>query len=289
MTENKDCKIIQDLLPNYIEKLTNEDTNKYIEEHINNCNDCNRILENMKKDFKINNTKVDKREVKYIKKYSNKLNLLKIIILIFLIIFVVIVVRKMLIFSDLKNKAQEYTSSTNYHMTGYSYMQDETVKTELFVLDNRRKVIITKMLGNEKNIVTMFTNGSNTNVYVEYGNKKFAKVNQSIGIASSINNAFYTDNIWQLLLYSIPASIKNKNISNDEYYYIANYNNPHVESNDGIYVNKQTGLIYKAISSTETMSSGDIHTMPTKEYIYEFNVVEENDFIEPNIDEYEIK
>ena len=37
MNENKDCKIVQDLLPNYIEKLTNEETNKYIEEHLNEC------------------------------------------------------------------------------------------------------------------------------------------------------------------------------------------------------------------------------------------------------------
>ena len=32
MRENKECKIVQDLLPNYIEKLTNEETNQFIEE-----------------------------------------------------------------------------------------------------------------------------------------------------------------------------------------------------------------------------------------------------------------
>ena len=31
MKENKECKIVQDLLPNYIEKLTNEETNKFID------------------------------------------------------------------------------------------------------------------------------------------------------------------------------------------------------------------------------------------------------------------
>ena len=34
--ENK-CKIVTDLLPNYIENLTSEDTNKFIEEHLNSC------------------------------------------------------------------------------------------------------------------------------------------------------------------------------------------------------------------------------------------------------------
>lgn len=31
MKEKKDCKIVQDLLPNYIENLTNEETNKFID------------------------------------------------------------------------------------------------------------------------------------------------------------------------------------------------------------------------------------------------------------------
>ena len=34
MKEINECKIVQDLLPNYIENLTNEETNKYIEEHL---------------------------------------------------------------------------------------------------------------------------------------------------------------------------------------------------------------------------------------------------------------
>ena len=34
MKEKKDCKIVQDLLPNYIEKLTNEETNNFIEEPV---------------------------------------------------------------------------------------------------------------------------------------------------------------------------------------------------------------------------------------------------------------
>ena len=31
MKDMKNCKIVQDLLPNYIEKLTNDETNKFVE------------------------------------------------------------------------------------------------------------------------------------------------------------------------------------------------------------------------------------------------------------------
>ena len=57
MKEKRDCKIVQDLLPNYIENLTNEETNRFIEEHLKECPECQKVLENMKKELKdsINN------------------------------------------------------------------------------------------------------------------------------------------------------------------------------------------------------------------------------------------
>ena len=60
MNEKRNCKIIQDLLPNYIEKLTNNDTNQFIEEHLNECDVCREIYNNMKKDVDIN---TNKREI----------------------------------------------------------------------------------------------------------------------------------------------------------------------------------------------------------------------------------
>ena len=48
--ENKEnCKIVKDLLPSYIDGLTSEETQKYIETHLEECNECKEILENMKK------------------------------------------------------------------------------------------------------------------------------------------------------------------------------------------------------------------------------------------------
>ena len=47
----KECKLVQDLLPNYIEKLTSEESNKIIEEHLKECPECRKILENMQNDI----------------------------------------------------------------------------------------------------------------------------------------------------------------------------------------------------------------------------------------------
>ena len=38
MKEKRNCKIVQDLLPNYIENLTNQETNSFIEEHLKDSN-----------------------------------------------------------------------------------------------------------------------------------------------------------------------------------------------------------------------------------------------------------
>ena len=80
MGNKKDCRIVQDLLPNYIEGLTNGETNQYIEEHLKECEECKQVLENMKKDYNLTDTKREKREVNFLKKYRNKMKILKIIL-----------------------------------------------------------------------------------------------------------------------------------------------------------------------------------------------------------------
>ena len=59
MNGKKDCVIVQDLLPNYIENLTNEETNKYIEEHLKGCTECKTVFENMKKKVDLTDEKKD--------------------------------------------------------------------------------------------------------------------------------------------------------------------------------------------------------------------------------------
>lgn len=68
------------------EKLTNEETNLFIKEHIKECSECQKVLENMQKELNVDSSKRDKREVKYIKKYSTKLRILELTIIFILLI-----------------------------------------------------------------------------------------------------------------------------------------------------------------------------------------------------------
>lgn len=64
--DKQDCKIVQDLLPNYIENLTYDETNEYIRNHIAKCPKCAKVLNNMDAEIEIEPLNQDK-EIKYLK------------------------------------------------------------------------------------------------------------------------------------------------------------------------------------------------------------------------------
>lgn len=289
MDKKKECKIVQDLLPNYIDKLTNEETNTFIEEHLKECDNCNKILADMQKNIELDTSKNNKKEVKYMKKYKTRMFVLKSIILLIVLIFVVIIGRKVIIISDLQSKANEYVNSKNYHRIIYTYDKDETAKLEVFVLGDKKRVIRTMMIGNEKNVTEMFFDGTKTNIYIEKGDKKIAQLNQELIIAESLYNALYTENLAYTVFASIPATVNNKEFNGEECYYITNFNSLYNESKDGIYIDKETGLVLRSVTRTETMTDGDKFILPTIDYVYEFNTVTEEDFIEPDISKYDVQ
>ena len=51
---DKNCSLIKDLMPLYIEGLTSTDTNEYIKKHLNECSECNSFFEDIKLDTDIN-------------------------------------------------------------------------------------------------------------------------------------------------------------------------------------------------------------------------------------------
>ncbi|MCR5835566.1 MAG: DUF4825 domain-containing protein [Lachnospiraceae bacterium] len=73
------CLIIRELFPSYIEGLTSEETNGYIEEHVEECNDCKKVLESMKEPMENGNGSVcrdneEKKEIDFLKKTRSRYN-----------------------------------------------------------------------------------------------------------------------------------------------------------------------------------------------------------------------
>lgn len=129
----KDCKIVQDLLPSYIEKLTSKDTNEYVEGHLKTCEDCTKVCNDMKADLKANVTS-PKAEIDYMKKVRKKMKIaekLLYIVLLLFIIFVLVFWRE--IFSFIC-----YTDICNRYLK-YQAIVLETKKYSVYTRDNQRR------------------------------------------------------------------------------------------------------------------------------------------------------
>lgn len=289
MKEKKDCRIVQDLLPNYIEKLTKEETNCYVEEHLKGCKECKTILKNMQNDVGLDTQKREKREVKYIKKYSNKMRALKIIILLIIILFVLATGRKIFIISKLSNNAENSIASTNYHRMIYSYDMGIYTKSEIFSLEDKKKIIITQVTDEGRTTRTTFAKKiSNnkegideylTNTYIDNEKGETSQLNQTVQISVDPQNVLYTENWWQLLMYAIPATVTTTTFNGEECYYISNFQSSYSFA-EGMYVDKETGLPISTVAYEYKNSDGTRGRYPSAEYIYDFNTVTEADVTE---------
>lgn len=304
MKESKECKIIQDLLPNYIEKLTNKETNSYIEEHLEICVNCKNMYEKMKNEIQLENKKtgkkLDKREVNFFKRYKNKLRVLRIIILIIILAFAISAVRKMYIVGDLYNKAEQIVKNTNYHREITSMSKGNFTKTEIWATENKIKMILKKfendkieireIYGTKKGRMENSTFDSYiANEYTTINGEKTAKLNKEIQIGVEPQTPFYVENKFQLFLYAILSSVKSTTFYGKECYYITNYKEPFSINEAGMYLDKETGLsISYAGYETEFTDSG-LGRIPAAEYKYEFNTVTEDNFVEPDLSEYKVE
>lgn len=272
MSEKKDCKIVQDLLPNYIEELTNEETNKYIENHLNECSECKVILENMQKELKSKVQNVDKREVNYIKKFRNKMKFLKLILLTIVLIYVIIIGRRAIIMRDLVKKAKEYETKTNYYCKICKYEMNSIQITECrrlgkdFLMDtlyrkDKKDINITDYEKNNEGICLVEVDGQKRLI-----SRKPTCIQPHIYVAA--------DNFWINLLEALSTRIESTKCNGKECYIIIK---------DGFedYVDKETGIVMRVTGGSVTNDKGIRDTIV--EYDYKFDVVEESDIVKPDI------
>lgn len=280
------CKIIKDLFPSYIDGLTNEDTNKYIEEHIKECEKCKEELGSMKKELELETTPQNGKEVKYIKKFSNKMKILKIILLIILLIFVFKVGRNMIIIGSLNNKISNYTVSTNYYVKLYHYSGENWFIEEWYKKDE--KYAIKVRIFNENATVVSGTmedyyNGQTVNSYNETS-KKVAFLNKSDDVVPpTIPNKIKIYNSFYHIFISAISSITSEECNGKDCYQIVGLNRAIY------YIDKETGLVVRSIGEITVGNDKGEQVDRVTDFRYEFDVVTDDDFIEPDISEYEIK
>lgn len=264
MKEKRECKIIQDLLPNYIEDLTNEETNHFIEEHLKECDECQKMLENMKRDLKVNSTIGDAREVKYIKKYNSKLKLLRNVLVLIIIITFIVVGRKICILTSLSNKAEAIKDRQNYHEKLESYNDGKMNILEFYYKDG--KSITTISIYSEGSDVikrTIYKSEEETIDLIDNGQTKIMKNNEDIIIEAM---SFTPNSLLENLFIAITTSIDKVNLNGQKCYIIR-------ENNTEKFIDANTGLTVKMIDNQNNR---------TVDYKYEFGSVKDKDVTRPD-------
>ena len=67
------CNVVRDLLPNYSENLTSEETNGEIQKHLEECEECTELLKNIE-EGRGENIHENKRDVRLFKKLKKRIN-----------------------------------------------------------------------------------------------------------------------------------------------------------------------------------------------------------------------
>lgn len=278
--KEKECKLVQDLLPNYIEKLTSEESNRIIETHLKECPECKRILENMQYDIGLKPKEQCQKETKYMKKYRNKLKILKFLGLILLIIvlaFVINTTRKYIILNDLYNKSQTINIETkdNYHAILTASRQNSVYYIEQYRKENKAIQYENSYIkdGNKIKISNKTHYNSNT--------ENFSLISDGIN-KEKVKRAENIQNLeWQDLselkinsLYSaIYSKVKKINYEKKDCYLIQDFCQE-------IVVEANTGNIIRMVSSLPEEQT------TTFEYFREFDTVQDSDIIRPETTDY---
>ncbi len=192
-----ECKIVQDLLPTYIEKLTSPETNEFIEQHLKECKECQNTLEVMKKGTEIKELKA-KEQINYLKKYKRKMLLSKIIIGIVIIsicIFLGIKIYQWQFLSQIFDHNINYEIGNNYKLIERNGSDGAT-----------KEVVCKENIGYAKLVDgTIIWEDNNHKFFILSNDKKYFEVDKN-SLPSGV-----TDNFITIQTQNLFNEIENKN------------------------------------------------------------------------------
>lgn len=223
-----------------------------------------------------------------LEKKTNRKRFLKIILLIImflLVLFLIHAIRNYIIITNLQNKVEPYTQSTNFHFKSVANEGDGTeITINMYQKENRQVMIIERSKdGKVTNKISSYNNGERIDTFYESNESKTVKLNSANSISTEVVDYLKTDNKWQNFIYGISAIIKTTNYNGKICYKVNNFLSPYYlldydTTKNDLIIEKDTGLCLK----NET---GKIITERT----YEFDSVNDDIFAEPDVSQYKLQ
>lgn len=305
MEKKTECEIVQDLLLGYVDGVLKEESKKLVEKHLLTCKECQKKLNEIKKDMQENENN-QKKEIDYLKKIRRKSRIKSILIAIgiILILCFVLYLYKFVIVNSFISKAEKTLKTNNLYKETIQMMGDnQTSVTKTYYKD-----------GKYKSVWEMYSDNGVEVYNIQYAsvdaeeriviNEKEKKVTKETGKFTKMMNqeenlksAPFVQNRNSLLLklgtaFYMSITTDNYKIGR-EYYVLRNQFEPNQRWE--IWIDKETGLPLKEVNKegVETRFIGtDIVKEVrdnTQEYQYEFGIVTDEDVEIPDLSGYQIE
>lgn len=289
--KNKDCELVRDLLPSYIDNLTSDETNEFIELHIKNCPECKACLDELQKTASTDEKEKSTKFVKFAKKNQRKMRILKSIVFLVLAVILVNYVRNVVIYLNIIKKNKESLSCTNYHYQSYRYHKNRLLVDDYYVKDNKYMAIRNgvDMEDNERHFNYKYIDYYDGTTYYQYNIDSVSGIKFYTSREGTMEDTFFPfENDYEFLtlnpfLASIGDRITNTKCNNKDCYKLDfKLNNTYSRA---IFIDKNTGLLVRdLIHSLSTDIPGA--TDGVYDYYINLNVVTDDDLKVPNVEEY---
>lgn len=267
------------MLPNYFEKLTSEETNNFIENHLHHCDECSETYKIMKEDLKVT-TLYKEEEVKYMKKFNEKIKKLKLFkkILIIIVSILVILLGVILYRFLILTKIQINNEKTNEITNLYFYSVTDQFISEYWKKDGIIKQTVKSQEG-EGNLIWWLNTNSNECYALIPESKTYIESRGGISkiLPGSIANI---QTSWERFLMAInpTISIDIKDYNNENCYYLKFSMSSTVEEIFDI----KTGLLLYEKGQRNIGKDNESFS----KYDYSLNTVTDDDVAKPDLSEY---
>ncbi|MBP3801129.1 MAG: zf-HC2 domain-containing protein [Clostridia bacterium] len=296
MKNKKECEIVQDLLVNYVDDVLNPESKKLVEEHLIECNECERKLKQIKEDVKNNDNK-EHIELDYLKKLriKSKIKSICMTLGILFIIFSIYYFIKFIKINDIINKSEEFSKSNNYYIEKITSSDGKASAIKTYYKDGKYKEVMELYSDDkvEKYMERYSSISSNEIITIDYRNN-VAIIEDSKYTEMMNNGRNNKKNLLEKIQKTFTTSITTDTYDIGKEYYVLKdiFNkNDRYET----WVDIETGLVIRRISkdASKTYFAGtDIIKSVSniiEDYKYESGNVTDEDVNVPDLSNYEVK
>lgn len=200
-----------------------------------------------------------------------------ILLLVMVMLFMAITFRKFMIVKDLQNKIAMKAQAPNFYRKAVTTGENSEVVTEGYRKGDKKFVTIKRTMNGEEMKISLYDNGTTINVYTETADKKTVKPNGSSELVFDLSNRLETFNDCHTFICCIKAKISTTTYDGKECYIIKNFEEPNMNEETELYIEKETGLCLKSTIMNQTSVIE-----------YEFDNVTDEIFTEPDMSLYEL-